>query len=72
MFLLLAIINDDQGYEQESHALYAMLSTYLTDELTLNTGVRYNYIDNKAGSSLTKNYLVSKGTTNSGKAKSCI
>ena len=56
-----SIINDDQGYEQESHALYAMLSTYLTDELTLNTGVRYNYIDNKAGSSLLKMSLAANG-----------
>ncbi|MCK0513352.1 TonB-dependent receptor [Anaerobiospirillum sp. NML120448] len=54
-------ITDDQGYKQESHALYAMLSTYLTDELTLNTGVRYNYIDNKAGSSLTTDYIVIPG-----------
>lgn len=54
-------ITDDQGYKQESHALYAMLSTYLTDELTLNTGVRYNYIDNKAGSSLTTHYVVIQG-----------
>lgn len=56
-----SIINDDQGYKQESHALYAMLSTYLTDELTLNTGVRYNYIDNKAGSSLFKMSLAAYG-----------
>ena len=39
----------DADYKQQSHALYALLSTYLTDELTLNTGVRYNYIKTKAG-----------------------
>lgn len=58
------MITDDQGYKQESHALYAMLSTYLTDELTLNTGVRYNYIDNKAGSSLFKQNMVVNGQGN--------
>ena len=41
---------DDDNYKQQSHALYALLSTYLTDELTLNTGIRYNYIKTKAGS----------------------
>ena len=35
---------DDVDYKQQSHAVYAMLSTYLSDELTLNTGLRYNYI----------------------------
>ena len=58
------MITDDQGYKQESHALYAMLSTYLTDELTLNTGVRYNYIDNKAGSSLFKQNMIVNGNGN--------
>lgn len=42
---------DDDGYAQQHHALYAMLSTELTDDLTLNTGVRYNYISTEAGSS---------------------
>ena len=55
------MITDDQGYKQESHALYAMLSTYLTDELTLNTGVRYNYIDNKAGSSVLRMSIAQNG-----------
>ena len=55
------MITDDQGYRQESHALYAMLSTYLTDELTLNTGVRYNYIDNKAGSSVLRMSIAQNG-----------
>lgn len=41
----------DNNYMQQSHALYAMLSTYLTDDLTLNTGVRYNYIKTNAGDS---------------------
>ncbi|MCK0534105.1 MULTISPECIES: TonB-dependent receptor [unclassified Anaerobiospirillum] len=45
-------VMDDNDYKQTSHALYAMLSTYLTDELTLNTGLRYNYIDNTAGNSM--------------------
>lgn len=40
---------DDADYKQQSHALYALLSTYLTDELTLNTGVRYNYVKTDAG-----------------------
>lgn len=39
----------DGDYKQQSHALYAMLSTYLTDELTLNTGIRYNYVKTMAG-----------------------
>lgn len=40
---------NDSGYEQQHHALYALLSTTLTDELTLNTGIRYNYIKTIAG-----------------------
>ena len=43
---------DDMDYKQQSHAVYAMLSTYLTDELTLNTGLRYNYIKNESGNSV--------------------
>lgn len=39
----------DDGYAQQHHAFYALLSTYLTDDLTLNTGVRYNYIRTDAG-----------------------
>lgn len=39
----------DDGYQQNNHALYALLSTYITDELTLNTGIRYNYVDINAG-----------------------
>ena len=60
------MITDDQGYKQESHALYAMLSTYLTDELTLNTGVRYNYIDNKAGSSVLRMSILANGKPSAG------
>lgn len=59
-------ITDDQGYEQQSHALYAMLSTYLTDELTLNTGIRYNYIDNKAGTSILRQALATNGKPTAG------
>lgn len=40
---------NDSSYSQQHHALYALLSTSLTDELTLNTGVRYNYIKTNAG-----------------------
>lgn len=40
---------DDAGYKQQNHAIYSMLSTYITDELTLNTGIRYNYVKNEAG-----------------------
>lgn len=43
---------DDVDYKQQSHAVYAMLSTYLSDELTLNTGLRYNYIKNESGNSV--------------------
>lgn len=47
-----AVRIDDADYKQQTHALYTMLSTYLTDELTLNTGLRYNYIKNEPGSSV--------------------
>lgn len=40
---------DDAGFKQQNHAIYSMLSTYITDELTLNTGIRYNYVKNEAG-----------------------
>lgn len=40
---------DDVGFKQQNHAIYSMLSTYITDELTLNTGIRYNYVKNDAG-----------------------
>lgn len=41
----------DKDYSQDSHSLYALLSTYLTDELTLNTGIRYNYVKTNSGTS---------------------
>lgn len=44
-----SITINDNDYAQQHHALYALLSTYITDELTLNTGVRYNYIKTEAG-----------------------
>ena len=65
------MITDDQGYKQESHALYAMLSTYLTDELTLNTGVRYNYIDNKAGSSVLRMSILANRSEERRVGKEC-
>lgn len=40
---------DDAGFKQQNHAIYSMLSTYITDDLTLNTGIRYNYVKNEAG-----------------------
>ena len=40
---------DDAGFKQQNHAIYSMLSTYITDDLTLNTGIRYNYVKNDAG-----------------------
>ena len=51
----------DSDYKQQSHAFYALLSTYLTDELTLNTGVRYNYIKTQAGSSHLGGHLSTGG-----------
>lgn len=42
----------DRDYEQTSHALYGLLSSYLTDELTLNTGLRYTYTSINGGNSL--------------------
>lgn len=53
----------DSDYKQQSHAFYALLSTYLTDELTLNTGVRYNYIKTKAGSSNLSGAITVSGNT---------
>lgn len=41
----------DSDHSQDNHALYALLDTYLTDSLTLSTGVRLNYVENKAGDS---------------------
>ena len=40
----------DDDYKQTTHALYALLETYLTDTLTLDTGVRWNYVETKPGS----------------------
>lgn len=53
----------DSAYKQQSHAVYAMLSTYLTDELTLNTGVRYNYIKTEAGDSQVRGAMNVMGQT---------
>ena len=53
----------DSDYKQQSHAFYALLSTYLTDELTLNTGVRYNYIKTKAGNSNLSGAITVDGQT---------
>lgn len=44
---------DDHGYEQYNHAVYALLTTDITDELTLNTGLRFNYVKNGGGTSST-------------------
>ncbi len=41
----------DDDYKQSSHALYALLETYLTERLTLDTGVRWNYVKTSPGSS---------------------
>lgn len=41
----------DSDYKQQSHALYALLSAYVTDELTLNVGGRYNYVKTEVGQS---------------------
>ena len=54
---------NDSAYKQQSHAVYAMLSTYLTDELTLNTGVRYNYIKTEAGDSQVRGAMNVMGQT---------
>lgn len=45
---------DDAGYKQQSHALYTLLSTDLTDEFTVNAGVRYNYIKSFGGTTYDK------------------
>ena len=39
----------DSGYKQESNAVFALLSTTLTDALTLNTGLRYTHIKTLPG-----------------------
>lgn len=54
----------DSDYEQNSNAVYALLSTYLTPELTLNTGVRYNHIETVAGSSSMTGMMSLPGGTN--------
>lgn len=41
----------DRDLEQENYALYALLENYLTDSLTLQAGLRYNYVRTDAGSS---------------------
>lgn len=41
----------DNDYQQTSHALYALLETYLTERLTLSTGVRWNYVKTDPGES---------------------
>lgn len=39
----------DDGYEQDTNAIFALLSTSLTDKLTLNTGLRYTHVKTMAG-----------------------
>lgn len=39
----------DDGYAQDSNAIFALLSTSLTDKLTLNTGLRYTHVKTIAG-----------------------
>lgn len=41
----------DNDYIQKTNALYALLSTYLTDNLTLNAGIRWNHISSGSGNS---------------------
>ena len=42
----------DRDYKQNTHALYALLSSYFYDnKLIFNTGVRYNRVDTKSGES---------------------
>ena len=40
---------DDDNYKQTTHSPYALLATHLTDELTLNTGLRYTYVKTDPG-----------------------
>ena len=41
----------DSDFSQTTHGLYALLATKFNDKLTLNTAVRYNRVDTKAGTS---------------------
>ena len=43
---------NDDGYEQDTNAIFALLSTSLTDKLTLNTGLRYTHVKTMAGTTL--------------------
>ena len=47
---MMSMSYSDDDYKQTTHALYALLETYLTDTLTLDTGVRWNYVETKPGS----------------------
>ncbi len=41
----------DRDLKQDTYALYALLRTFITDDLTLETGLRYTYMETRAGSS---------------------
>lgn len=41
----------DTDFKQTTHAIYALLETYLTERLTLSTGVRWNYVKTDPGTS---------------------
>lgn len=55
----------DDDYQQTTHALYALLETYLTDTLTLDTGVRWNYVETEVGSSTLPSFMLAQGGTGS-------
>ncbi len=43
------IAYSDDDYKQTTHAVYGLLESYLTDRLTLSTGVRWNYVQTDPG-----------------------
>ncbi len=42
---------EDRDLKQDTYALYSLLETYLTDSLTLETGLRYTYVKTDSGNS---------------------
>lgn len=54
---------EDSAYKQQSHALYALLSSYITEELTLNVGGRYNYVTTLVGQSQINGAISVNGQT---------
>lgn len=47
----------DNEYVQKTNSLYALLSTYLTDDLTLNTGIRWNHVNSDSGNSVDRGQI---------------